>query len=215
VKQGLIAFTWDDGHKTDVTVALQEQLDRGMEPKGTSYIITGASPTNRMNIAEKLTLVNNGWDLQCHTHNHPLGPNLTGHTAEQLHEEMQLSNAHFRDELGLPEPKHLAYPGGGHNKLVRDIVGLYRTTMRTTVPMPLSKKPNWHEIPSFPFDPENLERNIRIIDACVDYGLCATFYAHEFDSQARIDAYRAMLDHCLNRKIRLVTMTELYDILTR
>lgn len=222
MREGMIAITFDDGFATDLTVALQSQLDRGMTPKGTSYIITNkVDGVGRLSTDNVLSLVNNGWDVQCHSHTHPLdGPQggMTGLTAAQLHQEMQNVNAYFTS-IGLPAPDHHAFPGGDYNKLIRDVVGRYRKTMRTTTGSYatfLTQLPPWRVRPvsAFNFDTASAAtlNNIKwAIRTCKKYGLGAILFSHEFTSPEQIAQYGAILDYCLEQKIRLVTISEMYN----
>lgn len=211
MKQGLLAITFDDGFKTDLTVGLQEQLNRGMEPKGTSYIISSYTGANRLTNEDKLTLVNHGWDLQCHSHTHPLGGpggGMTGLTAEELRQEMQNVNKHFVEDLGLPPPEHHSLPGGAYNKLILDVIGKYRKTMRTTTKRFFRNNINGAVLTLG--DEENFRQTI---DICMKYGVYAILLFHELDTEEKVDHYKAVLDYVQETGIRLVTISELYRIL--
>lgn len=214
MKEGLIAITFDDGFVTDLTVGLQAQLDRGMEPKGTSYIIPSWTASNRLSASQQLELVNNGWDLQCHSYTHTTGgPNggSTGLTAAQLHQEMQNVNAYFETTLGLPAPEHHAYPGGASNTLMHNIWGRYRKTLRTTQAEFCPTKPNRYRVPSIGFgNTSNLAAYYRIIDACDRHGLYMIAVLHELAGDL-VAHYGAILDYIKAKtNVRLVTISELY-----
>lgn len=221
MRQGMIALTFDDGYKTDLTVAMQKQLDRGMEPKGTSYIISAYTGESYLDASEKLTLVNNGWDLQCHSHTHTLGGpdgGMTGLTAEELHQEMQNVNAHFQDDLGLPPPEHHAYPGNANNKLIRDILSLYRKSMRVGGSRFCSWSPDLTRLPCFNSEygtnVNSLEKIKWVIDMCSKHGLYAIINFHELKDEETV-RYGQILDYMLEKKIRIASHRELYNELIK
>lgn len=214
--EAMLALTFDDGFKTDLTIAMQEQLNRGWDAKGTSYIISSASSSGRLTPQEILQMIDQGWDIQCHTHTHPIDPSLPGHTSDQLHYEMQEVNKFFNQTLGIPSPEHHAYPGGGNTKLVHNVLKRYRKTMRGTQPFFITDKPDWHELPTFPLGtPDTLQGVKDAIDVCIKYGLSMTTYTHEINTVDREETYRAVLDYVAEKKIKLVTLSEMYEALTR
>jgi len=217
MRQPLLMITFDDGFKTDLTIGLQEQLNRGMSPKGTSFIAPGLYPALRLSAEDQLELINNGWDIQCHSYNHPVNTGFDNLTAEEIHQEMQAINEYFATVLNLPPPQFHAYPGSRHNKLVRDIVGRYRLAMRTTDERFISPKPDWHQVPSFNSEDtaENLLPKYRwVIEQCEKHGLCASILFHALDTEDKIAGYTGLLDLVQKSNVKLVTFTEMYRELT-
>lgn len=216
--RGVIAMTWDDGYKTDMSVAMQAQVDRGMTPKGTTFVIGSMTGPTRLTPAEKVGLVDSGWDLQCHSYTHPVGVGgLTGLTAAQLHDEMRNNNAHFAS-LGLPAPEFMAYPGNAHNKLVRDVCGRYRKMARSDAGMFITRRTPKMYLPTFGFDniatPAAFDSALAHITLAAKHDYVMTTMMHEFDTPEKIAAYGLLLDHIIRLKIRMVTITELYRLLS-
>ena len=214
----MIAFTFDDSFKTDLTVGLQKQLDLGIKPKGTSYVITSPTYRNpgRLSAEDMIHMINLGWDIQCHTHTHPVGAGgLTVYTAEQLYQEMQNVNTFFNDELGIPAPEHHAYPGGSSNDLVVNVLKRFRKTMRGTQNFIVTDKPDWEQLPIYPYAKGDGYDPKKIVDLCAEKGTSAIFMIHELaDPQLRSD-YEDLLEYAVNSDVDLVTISELYNRLTR
>lgn len=203
---GVLALTFDDGNKTDLTVGLQKQLDRGMDAKGTSFIIGSRDSVGSLSNDDKFTLIDNGWDVQCHTYTHLSDGDLTAKTAAQIHDEMQQNNAHFAS-LGLPHPEFMAYPGNAHNKLVRDICGKYRKMARSDAGQFISKKTPKMYLPI-------IGTNDTTLDILSKYDYAGIIMLHELTTPEQIAGYEALLDYVLVKRIKLVTFTELYKLLT-
>ena len=94
-KQGYICIAFDDGNKTDLTIGVQEQLNRGMIPKGTSYIIgkyvaEWAEGSPKMNTNDCLEMLGYGWDLEDHSYSHSYDGNMTQMTTAELNQELDL-----------------------------------------------------------------------------------------------------------------------------
>lgn len=213
----LLMITFDDGYKTDMTVGMQEQLNRGLEPKGTSFIAPGLFPELRLTKAEQMEMINQGWDIECHTYNHPVDVGFDNLTAPEIHTEMQLINEHF-ESMGLPFPQFHAYPGSKNNKLVRDIVGRYRLAMRTTDEGFITDKVDWHQVPSFNSATTSdilIPKYQWMTDQMVKQGFCASVHFHALDTPDKILGYTTLLDLVLEKNIKLVTFTEMYREINR
>ena len=209
---GILAITFDDGNKTDLTVGLQKQLDRGMDAKGTSFIIGSRDSAGSLSNDDKFTLLDNGWDVQCHTYTHLADGNLTTKTASEIHYEMQQNNAHFAS-LGLPYPDFMAYPGNAHNKLVRDICGKYRKMARSSAGQFISRKTPKMYLPIMSSYMSG-DVVLKEVDMLAKYDYAGTIMLHELETPEQIAAYEALLDYVLVKRIKLVTFTELYKLLT-
>ena len=221
MKPGTLAFVFDDAYKTDLSVGMQAQLDRGWEPKGTSYLITSYTGELRLTVEEKLTLLDNGWDLQCHSHTHPLDPNFTGMTSDEIHEEMQNVNAHFVNDLGIPPPEHHTPPGGatGQNTLVRNIVMRYRKTMMGRREKFIGPKPIMNLLSSNGgsglAQHKTMSELRNWMELCLKHGFHMAMSFHMLDTPELVDRYNEILDHVEDTQIQLVTISELYKILTQ
>lgn len=218
MKKAMVALTFDDGFKTDLTVGLQMQLDRGMTPKGTSYIVPSFVSAVRLTPAEQMQMASAGWDLQCHSQNHVLGGpqgGSSGLTADELHKSMQDVNAYF-ESLGLPHPEHHAYPGGANTKLMRDIWGTYRKTLRTTQNWLFTENINFQQLPSQTVEnPANLEYYKKYLLTAKKYNLHCTLFLHELATPEMQEHYGKLLDFMIDEKINLVTISEMYNELAK
>lgn len=124
----LIVFTFDDAFTTDYTFAYPLLTSNGF--KGTSYVATSWVGGDRFCTWEQLKeMYNSGqWDLQCHTHTHPM---MGWQDEERLRYEIETVNDTFVAQ-GLPIPKHHAYPYGDTSELSIDVLNEYRLTQRLT-----------------------------------------------------------------------------------
>lgn len=128
-----IVFTFDDGYADNYTIAKPVFDTRGK--KFTQYLVTGLPaylvglgqfPANKISDAQITAFISEGYDIQCHTHNHP---DLTGLTDEQILAEYDLVDAYFA-ERGWAAPRHTAYPGGSFNATVKTQTALKRDSAR-------------------------------------------------------------------------------------
>lgn len=127
-KQGHICFVFDDGFVSDLT-AMQEQINRGINPKGTSFIIGGAiGGDGRLTVEQCKTLLNNGWDLQDHSWSH-MNPHIHEMTGNELRADLKRMDDFFTNSLGVSKPKHYSIPGGTMTKLMQNVIGRERRTM--------------------------------------------------------------------------------------
>ena len=123
----MIAITLDDGWETDYTGAYPLAAARGIPL--TSYVITGCIGTaGRLSWEQIYELRAAGWDIECHTQNHP---NLQTLSDAEIRTQMEAVNTKFTS-AGLPVPEHHAYPGGSCNERVQAVISEYRVTGRTT-----------------------------------------------------------------------------------
>lgn len=228
-KRGYIAFVWDDGFLTDKTIAMQMQLDRGLNPKGTSYIIGQAvlgTSANRLHVDDCLEMLDNGWDLQDHTFTHPTTTHqFVDFTGTEMREELQKSNDFFVNTLHTAIPQHWSIPGGTLTKKVLDVVGRERKTIMVGGSRFITPYTNALTFPSFDISPtyeyiasrdaSTTDRKLtirKVIDDVVKYGYGAVLYCHEMVDQSEIDAYEDALDYALQSGSQLVTVSEMYDI---
>ena len=212
----MIVMTFDDGNKTDYTVALPLQKEKGFNPKGTTYLITNwVGVSNRLTVAEILEMIADGWDFQCHSNTHALGGpdgGSTGLTPTEMFEEMQNVNLFFTSQLGIPIPEHNAYPGGASNDKLRNIWGTFRKTLVTTQQNFILPNVNRQLVPRFSLESyAGLERAIKVIDTCLENGFSAIFMLHDLTTTEQIEAYSKTLDYIKKTGIKLATMKELYE----
>lgn len=219
-KRGYICIVFDDGFKTDLTIGLQEQLDRGMTPKGTSYIIGSAvenwySGSTRMNADDCREILSHGWDLQDHSYHHYLtqfdGGGMENMTYAQLNEELDASDNLFRNVLGIYEPEHFSIPGGTLTKLMMDAIGARRKTIMVGGGKMITPYTNRLTVPSF--DISTFNANIdKIIDDTVEFGLASVLYAHELSDATAVAQYRHVLDYGLASGAEFVNVRDLWEL---
>lgn len=219
-----IAITFDDGYETDYTVAYPELSSRNM--KGTSYICPGNIPNSALLDWTQINeMYNNGWDFQCHTYTHD---RVTDLTEQELRDNMVNVNNAFTSN-GLPVPQHHAYPYGIYNDQSRLIISDYRLTQRSTGYT--IEAHNDHET-AIPYikafagdtkynDTEKYNQVIEFINYIRNYQKIGVLYFHKIhlEQTAESGCYKDYFIDYLNKinslKINVVTISELYDILTQ
>lgn len=228
-KRGYICFVWDDGFKTDKTVAMQMQVDRGLSPKGTSFLIgnhvINDEPT-RLNIAECKEMLDLGWDFQDHSYSHPvITSQFVDLTGDEMREDLQLMNDLFENYLHIPKPEHWSIPGGTLSEKVLNVVGRERKTIMVGGSRFITPYSNALMLPSFDISPlyeytesrdittSNRKITIRkVIDDVIKYGYGAVLYCHNMAEQTEMEAYEDALDYAITSGAQLVTLTEMYNI---
>jgi peptidoglycan/xylan/chitin deacetylase (PgdA/CDA1 family) len=121
----LFVFGFDDGNDSDYYTAYQMLKQRGY--RGTSFANTNMiGEPGRLKWEMIHEMVNDGWEMGCHTHSHI---RLTDATDAQIREEMETVDALYIAQ-GLPTPKHITYPYGANDQRVRKIVSEYRLSGR-------------------------------------------------------------------------------------
>lgn len=227
-KRGYICFVWDDGFKTDKTVAMKMQLDRGLKPKGTSFIVGYHVVNNepaRLNIEECREMLDYGWDFQDHSYSHPvITSDFVDLTGDEMRADLQQMNDLFENKLHIPKPEHWSIPGGTLNEKVLNVVGRERKTIMVGGSRFITPYSNALMLPSFDISPKykyidyldesgDRKQTIRkVIDDVVKYGYGAVLYCHEMSDSAEIEAYKDALDYSIASGAQLVTLTEMYNI---
>lgn len=218
IKGGAIAIAFDDANSSDMTVGMQALLDRGLEPKGTSYIPGSyVGKTNRLTIENIVQMLSLGWDIQCHSYYHTIGGvngGMTSMTAQELMDDMQLQDNFFENEIGIPAPRHHAYPGGASSQMMHNIMGRYRDSFRTTQAQFFSKGVDKYRIPAFSFEGttiEKIEEYKKIIDYVMANDLPIIVFLHDLYDEDKINAYGQILDYIKSKNTKLVTVSELYE----
>lgn len=212
MKGGTLLISFDDGYKTDFTVALAAMEAKSMPLKATSFICGNYTAEHRLQPTDMKTMISKGWDIQCHTFPHAYDPALTERTEDDVREQLRLNDDFFRTVLNMNPPIALAYPGGAYTEAVKNVVRTYRKLGRTCIEQYFTPYTDKLEIPSFSFDTADIPRLQWIIDTCVKHGLYADIHCHEISAAlGNLDKYNAMLDHIKKTGIRLITYTDLYD----
>jgi peptidoglycan/xylan/chitin deacetylase (PgdA/CDA1 family) len=113
---GQVVLTFDDGHKSNWSLALPELLDAGAV--ATFYVIAGKVDTHAdyMTSPQLRELLAHGMSVGSHTMTHPFLPLLD---REGVRRELNDSKRRLEDVLGAPV-LDLALPGGHGNRTVFD-----------------------------------------------------------------------------------------------
>ena len=218
-----IVFNHDDG-KTQDWDTYQSFVAAG-SGRGTSYINGNFIGTSGyLTAGQVATMAADGWDFQCHTWSHarsdalggdvPVALGLTGCTDEQVHEELQKNNEVFA-ALGLPEPKHLAYPNylTEHDR-VTPIVAQYRETMRVGSSSAYSRlygnslvECSWRGHASCYFSDVDLASNKALVDqAILQNDLCI------FEGHGTTEPYFSeLLAYIYSKGLTPHTVSEMWD----
>lgn len=224
VKEPYIVFNFDDGRSADYAT-YQTFLSKG-EGRGTSFISTKFIGMSGYLTSEQVReMFNNGWDFQCHTWSHArttlmsggdVSPELglTGCTNEQIIEELENNNAGFL-ALGLPLPKHLAYPNyiTDWNR-VTPIVSKYRQTMRVGGSLPVTKNflnslsaTSWRGMNAASFDSVDIETNKSYIDKAIKNKEICMFEGHSTSAPY----FGQLLDYVYSKGLIPHTVSEMWD----
>ncbi len=219
-----IVFNFDDGRSQD-WATYQSFVAAGLG-RGTSYISGKFIGTpGYLTVEQVATMAADGWDFQCHTWSHahsnllPGGDvddalGLTGCTDEQIHEELQKNNEAFI-ALGLPIPKHLAYPNYITDwDRVTPIVAMYRHTMRVGGGLLVSKDyvdslcpVSWRGMNAAAFDNTDLAVNKAFIDVAIDKNEICMFEGHGTSEPY----FSELLDYVYSKGLIPHTVSEMWD----
>jgi peptidoglycan/xylan/chitin deacetylase (PgdA/CDA1 family) len=127
MRKPIVVFTSDDGYLTDYTLMHKEFRRRGLS--GTNFLVGANADTmkaDRINWELVRTMVEKGWDYQCHSYNHVYFDTITPTVTQN---EMTANNQAYTNK-GLSAPKHTAYPGGRINDANRSVILQNRETSR-------------------------------------------------------------------------------------
>lgn len=218
MKRGYIGVKFDDGYKSDLTLGLQAQLDRGMKPRGTSYIcgqfvINGN--TGRLNVNDCKELVEAGWTLGDHTFTHTLEGALLTMTGDEIRLELSQMNDFFREYLNMPKPRIFNCPGGKIGRKAVEIISLEREGIAFGQPgvfvTPMTNRLNLPTT-SFAYS-DNGGDAYALIDDAMENGYAINFGFHEMTvGDASYTAYCNILDYGLKIGATFVSMDDELDI---
>lgn len=223
----LIVFATDDGYISDYTIMYKEFKKRGIS--GTTFLVGESADTfrtNRMNWGLVNTIVDRGWDYQCHTYSHAYLDTITN---SQVQSELNANDESFVKN-GLPKPKHTAYPGGRINDSNKEVILQNRLSTRSarheTVPHPYNtydgiRKGN--DILGIGCDVQT-ENRFRQITNAVDETIAnngvLVLYWHVVTPRGSTptnqyeitqDFMVRLLDYVINSDVQVMTYSEMYD----
>ena len=218
----LMVISFDDFNDSDYKLAYPALKALGV--CGTSYAHTG--PMTAQAWAHAREMVTDGWDIQCHTVTHPM---LTQLPDAVIRAELEGANAAFVNN-GLPRPKHHAYPSGDYDSRVIGIVKEYRKTGRSTRADTFDginrDTLNWYELHPIGADIKTEEEwaylKERLDQAYRNNRIVITIHHHTHAAgdpnppvlSTRVDLLKRMVEHALGLGFRIVTISQLYSILT-
>lgn len=215
VDEPLLCLTFDDGYKTDYTFVYPEMVSRGM--RGTTYVVGYYTDyiSKYMTSAELLDLHQNGWDIQCHTFDHPY---LSTLTPSLVHKQMRDNDNKFK-AIGLPLAEHHAFPYGAYNHDTRKVISNYRKSQRATagtVPSVQSlDEIDLTKIGAQIADIETVAKYNEIkvlLDQAIEENKVLVLYWHEM-TESKKAFFTQFLDYAVSTGIRTVTHKELYEII--
>jgi len=124
-RQPIVSLVFDDGWISQFTTAMPKMDEYGFN--GTAYIIpSGIGADGFFTQAQIDVIADNGWDISGHGKT-----NLTLLTAEDAEQDV-CATREYLSSHGYTGADHYAYPNGGVNPMVRDVVDTYFSTARTT-----------------------------------------------------------------------------------
>lgn len=213
--RGTIAITFDDGNKTDLTVGAQVQIDKGLSPKGTSYVI-GSSIGNAghtMTVNDLHTLVAMGWDVQSHSYSHF---NFDIKTTREIYDDIVAQENFFRTNQLAP-PRHLAFPQGQRDLEALSVVKRTMLTSRVTEHALFDRSVDIYNLPTIAFNGNSGDTAIISpkLEAISKYGYMATIMIHQLETEGKVTEYGLFIDAIIGLDIRLVTISEMYDLIMR
>lgn len=211
----LLCITFDDGYKTDRTIAYPEMSARGI--KGTTYVVgyyTDNFP-EYMTTSQLLEMVGFGWDIQCHTYDHAyLGKLRISEVIHQLRRNNEVFSA-----KGIAEPKHIAYPYGNYIYDTRKTLMKYRISQRATggtVPSVQSLDDiDINRIGAWIADMKNQTEYDTVkgyLDTAIAQNKVLVLYWHDMTAEKQ-PYFIQFLDYVVQKGIKTVTHSELYEIL--
>ena len=218
----ILVFTIDDNYITDYDIAYAEFAKRGI--RGTLFICTvntgckiGVWGEQHLSWKQILEMWENGWDIQCHSHNHH---RLTELTEPEIRAELEKVNDFFKVN-SLPLPRHHAFPEGAYNNLVKKIVAEYRLSSRSVDPgfiytydsIDLGSYAAFHGDMQIDKD---LTRIIAAIEETIFKNGIIVLYIHKIvqSGPSRYECLRSLLeellDFIISSGITAVTVSEMY-----
>lgn len=224
VRKPIIALTLDDGYASDYDIVYPLLRARGI--RATSYIWTARTGVHQraMTWDQLHDLKNDGWGIECHTHDHP---RLGDMTDDQIREQMELVNAAF-EENGFPHPRHhaLPYGSGSNEERVRKIIMEYRKTCRkigaysdayNTYGLLDFSALNAKGTDIYDGNKDTLieERKSQIDDIVANRGM-GIWVSHEFkldgavQYETKLELFKIILDYALDKDVEFVTLEEFY-----
>ncbi len=160
-----------------------------------------------------------GWDIGCHTMNHP---HLDELSQCKVCEEMIAVNEAFKAN-NLEPPDHHAYPFTDYSELVVKAVSNYRLTARRGEYPDFHfswQDPNWLALPALRIyikEEQCLQRVKEQVDQACNEKRLLFLYTHRISEEAgpydTNPAYFAeLLDYIVEREIRTATISEVYSL---
>jgi peptidoglycan/xylan/chitin deacetylase (PgdA/CDA1 family) len=220
---GKLIITFDDEWESQYTVVYPVLVAKGV--KGTFYLSTnylGGLLEGRQTFtwANAQTMYAAGMDLQSHTKNH--NP-LTTLTDAQIIAEMTGAKADFIAN-SLPEPQHLAYPGGLYDDRVKNIVRSYIHSSRTIEHAAIDKGTDKYILGSIwidGIDDAGVVQLKLIMDAIQRQKGALTVYGHGASTLGSIPNYEIptahleeIIDYAATIGMDVITHSELYALMT-
>ena len=190
-------------------------VNRGMV--GTSFINTSTTGT-----PEKLTweqikiMLSNGWDVQCHLHNHI---NLANATEQQIIDNLENINAEFIAQ-SLEPPKHIAYPYGAISGGALNVIAQYRQSGRIVTNKAIlpyyTDKYALNCYASGPRTTEDIEDMEQGILSAIEAGREIIFLLHRIKESAvqyetEPSRFLELLDIIEYYNLETITISELYN----
>lgn len=215
----ICVITFDDGVNTDYTKAFPKLQEKGI--LGTSFLISNSIGNEGRLSEEQITeMYNAGWDFQCHSQTHTHMWDLTN---DEIRDEMEEVDQVFTD-MGLPKPKHHAYPYGAGTNETDHVVREYRETVRRTTHdyrRHFQKKifPLYRGVNIDIRTEERYKRVKHFLRQLKADGNIIVLYAHEItdDPNAEAGAYEdyfdGIIDYIKELGIQTKTISELHDYL--
>jgi len=120
-----VILTFDDGYEEDYTTTYPILKERGIV--ATSYIVTNdIGKKGYLSWDQIKIMAKDGWDFQCHTHNHR---DIRELKEKQIIEELKMVENEFLRH-SMPIPKHTTYPYGKENNKARNAISQRRISAR-------------------------------------------------------------------------------------
>ncbi len=161
-KKPMITFTFDDGHVSNYTRAFPIFKANGV--RATEFLngATADVDVTRLTSTQIVELSHAGWEMACHTYNHP---NLTTLTDVQIADELILSKTWIENLINKPVLTH-AIPFGKYDTRVLHMIGGQYEAARKTQKryMSYGEIENLHQCPGWFFDLLTLAEMKKVVD---------------------------------------------------
>lgn len=222
-QDGRLMISFDDAYTSVYTEAFAYMQPRGI--KGIIYTIPVKIDTpGYMTSAQLTELYAAGWDIANHTYNHSAydGGFLTDLSQSEIELELTLCQAWLEARGYTRASRHVAYPGGSYNDTVfaaMTAAGMLtgRITTNNDLSLPIGDF-RYLRSQHLYYDTTLATAKAKV-DRVVDWGCTDHLFTHTLvesptGNNWSTANFQALIDYIVERRAKVVTMSEWYEGLT-